>query len=160
MWELDYKESWVPKNWCFCPVVLEKTLESPWDCKNIQTVHSKGNQSWIFIGRTDAETETLILCPPNAKNWLNGKDPDAGKDWRRKEKGMTEDEMAGWHHRLNGHECEWTMGVGDGQGSLACWSPRGHKELDWVTEMRTDLYNNMDKLQKYAEQKYTIWFHL
>ena len=105
MWELDYKESWALKNWCFWTVVLEKTLESPLDCKEIQPVHPKGNQSWLFIGRTDAEAETAILWPPNVKNWLFGKHPDAGKDWRQ-EKGMTEDEMAGWHHRLDGHEFE------------------------------------------------------
>ena len=104
--ELDYKESWALKNWCFWTVVLEKTLESPLDCKEIQPVHPKGNQSWIFIGRTDNEAETLILWPLDAKNWLIGKDPDAGKDWRQEEKGTTEDEMAGWHHRLNGHEFE------------------------------------------------------
>ena len=103
MWELDYKESWVPKNWCFWTVVLEKTLESPLDFKEIQPVNPKGNQSWLFIGRTDAEAETLIIWSPNAKSWLTGKDPDAGKDWRWEEKGMTEDEMAGWHHRLDGH---------------------------------------------------------
>ena len=106
MWELDYKESWVLKNWCFWTVVLEKTLESPLDCKEIQPVHPKENQSWIFIGRTDAEAETPILWPPDAKNWLTGKDPGAGKDWRQEEKGMTEDEMVGWHHWLNGHEFE------------------------------------------------------
>ena len=105
MWELDHKESWVPKNWCFWIVVLEKTLESPLDCKEIQPAHPKGNQSWIFIGRTDAKAETLILWSPDVKNWLTGKDPDAGKD-RRQEKGMTEDEMVGWHHWLNGHEFE------------------------------------------------------
>ena len=104
MWELDYKESWVPKNWCFWTVVLEKTLESPLDCKEIQPVHPKGNQSWIFIGRTDAEAETPILWPPDAKGQLIWKDPDVGKDWRQEEKGMTEDEMVGWHHQLNGHE--------------------------------------------------------
>ena len=109
MWELDYKESWVPKNWCFWTVVLEKTLESPLDCKEIQLVHPKGNQSWIFIGRTDAEAETPILWPPHAMNWLIGKDPDAGKDWRPEEKGTTEDEMAGWHHRFDGHEFELVM---------------------------------------------------
>ena len=103
MWELDYKESWVPKNWCFWTVVLEKTLESPLDCKEIQRVSHKGDQSWIFIGRTDAEAEAPILWPPDVKNWLIWKDPDAGKDWRQEEKGMTEDEMAGWHHRLDGH---------------------------------------------------------
>ena len=97
MWELDYKESWVPKNWWFWTAVLEKTLESPLDCKEIQPVHPKGNQSWIFIGRTDTEAETPTLWPPDAKNWLIWKDPDAGKDWRQEEKGMTEDEMAGWH---------------------------------------------------------------
>ena len=105
MWELDYKKSWALKNWCFWPVVLEKTLESPLNCKEIQPVHSKGNQSWIFIGRTDAEAETPILWPPDVKNWLTGKDPDAGKDWGW-EKGTTEDEMVGWHHWLNGHEFE------------------------------------------------------
>ena len=106
MWELDYKESWVPKNWCFWTVVLEKTLQSPLDCKEIQLVHPKGNRSWIFIGRTDAEVETPILWPPDAKSWLIGKDPDAGKDWGQEEKGAIEDEMVGWHHRLNGHEFE------------------------------------------------------
>ena len=102
MWKLDYKESWVPKNWCFWTVVLEKTLESPLDCKEIQPVHPKRDQSWMFIGRTDAEAETLILWPPHVKSWLIGKDSDAGKDWRQ-EKGMTEDEMVGWNHGLNGH---------------------------------------------------------
>ena len=106
MWELDYKESWVVKNWCFWTVVLEKALESPLDCKEIQPVHPKGNQSWIFTGRPDAEDETSILWPPVAKSWLIWKDPDAGKDWRREEKGITEDEVVGWHHRLNGHEFE------------------------------------------------------
>ena len=106
MWELDYKESWVPKNWCFWTVVLKKTLESPLDCKEIQPVLPKGHQSWIFIERYDAEAETPILWPPDAKNWLTGKDPDAGKDWRQEEKAMTEDEMVGWHHWLNGHEFE------------------------------------------------------
>ena len=102
MWELDYKESWVLNNLCFWTVMLEKTLETPLDCKEIQPVHPKGNQSWIFIGRIDAEAETLNLWPPDAKNWLIWRDPDAGKDWRQEEKGMTEDEMVGWHHWLNG----------------------------------------------------------
>ena len=106
MWELDYKESWVPKNWWFWTVVLEKTLESPLDSKEIQPVHPKAHQSWIFIGRTDAEAETLILWPPDVKNWLIGRDSDAGKDWRREKKRMTEDEVVGWHHQLNGHEFE------------------------------------------------------
>ena len=130
IWELDCKESWVPKNWCFWTVVLEKTLESPLDCKEIQLVHPKGDQSWIFIGRTDAEAETPILWPPDAKNWLIWKDPDAEKDWRREEKGTTEDEMVGWYHRLNGHGFEQAPGGGDGQGALGCCSPWDRKESD------------------------------
>ena len=106
MWELDYKENWVPKSQCFWTVLLEKMLESPLDCKEIKLVHPKGNQSWIFIGKTDAKAETPILWPPDAKNWLIEKDPDAGKDWRWEEKGMTEDEINGWHHWLSGHEFE------------------------------------------------------
>ena len=106
MWELDYKENWALKNWCFWTVVLEKTLESPLGCKKIQPVHPKGDQSWIFIGRTDAKAETPILWPLDVKNWFTGKDPDAGKDWRQEEKGTTEDEMVGWHHRLEEHEFE------------------------------------------------------
>ena len=128
--ELDCEESWAPKNWCFWTVVLEKTLESPLDCKEIQPVPSKGNQPWVFIGRTDPKAETPILWPPHAKSWLIGKDPEAGRDWGQEEKGMTEDEMAGWHHRLDGHESEWTPAVGDGQGGLACCSSCGCKELD------------------------------
>ena len=118
-WELDYEESWAPKNWCFWTVVLEKTLKSPLDFKEIQPVHPEGNQSWIFIGRIDAEGETPILWPP-----------DAGKDWRQEEKGMTEDEMVGWHHWLNGHEFEQTPGDGEGQGSPVCCSPWGRKGSD------------------------------
>ena len=125
---LDHKESWALKNWCFWTVVLEKTLESPLDCKEIKLVNPKGNQSWIFIGRTD--TEAPILWPPDGKNWLIGKDPDAGKDWRQDEKRMTEDEMVGWHHQLDGHEFEQTLGSGDGQENLAWCSPWCHKELD------------------------------
>ena len=136
MWELDHKESWVPKNWCFRTVVLEKTLESPLDCKEIQPVHSKGNQSWIFIGKTDVEAETLILWPPDAENWLTGKDPDAGKDWRQEQKGTTEDEMVGWHHPLDRHEFERAPEAGDGWGGLACCRPRGHGVgHDWATEL-------------------------
>ena len=131
MWQLDYKESWVPKNWCFWTVVLEKTLESPLDCKEIQPVHpKKRNQSWIFIGRTDAEAETPVLWPPDVKNWLIWKDPDAGKDWGQEEKGTTEDEMVEWHHRLDGNKFERAWRVGDGQGSLACCSPWDCKESD------------------------------
>ena len=130
MWELDYKESWALKNWSFWTVVLVKTLESPLDCKEIQPVHPKENQSWIFFGRTDAEAEIPILWPPDVKIWLFGKDPNAGKDWRQEEKGTTEDEMTGCHHWLDGHEFEQAPGVGDGQGGLACFSPWGWKELD------------------------------
>ena len=130
MWELDYKESLPLENWCFWTVGLEKTLESPLDCKEDQPVHPKRNQSRILIGMTDAEAETPILWPPDAKNWLIGKDPDAGKDWRQEEKGMTEDEMVGYHHQLNGHEFELAPGVGDGQGSRVHCSPWCCKESD------------------------------
>ena len=130
MWELTYEESWALKNWCFWTMVLKKTLESPLDCKEIQPVHPKGDQFWVLIGRTDAETKTPILWPPDEKSWLIWKDSDAGRDWGQEEKGTTEDEMAGWHHRLNGHEFEWNPGVGDGQGSQACCGSWGHKESD------------------------------
>ena len=136
MWELDYIESWALKNWCFWTVVLEKTVESPLDCKEIQPVHPKGNQSWICIGKTDAEIEALVLCPPDGKNWLIWKDPDARKDGRQEEKETTEDEMVGWHHQLDGLEFEQALGVGDEQGGLACCSPRGRIESDmneWLT---------------------------
>ena len=134
MWELDYKESWAPKNWCFWTTVLEKTLEGPLDCKEIQSVHPKGNQSWIFTGRTAAEAEAPIFWPPDAKNWLTGKDPNAGKDWRHEEKGTTEDEMVGWLRQLGGQEFEQVLGVGHGQGSLACCSPWSCKQWD-LTEL-------------------------
>ena len=129
MWDLDYKESWALKNGYSWILVLEKTLESPLDFKEIQPVHPKGNQSWIFIGKTDAEAETPIIWPPDAKNQLIGKDPDVGKDWRQ-EKGTTENEMVGWHHWFNGHEFEQAPEVGDGQGSVACCSLWGGKESD------------------------------
>ena len=116
MWELDCEERWVPKNWCFWTVALEKTLESPLDCKEIQSVHSEGDQPWDFFGRNDAKAETPVLWPPHAKTWPIGKDSDAGRDWGQEEKGMTEDEMAGRHHWLDGCESERTPGVGDGQG--------------------------------------------
>ena len=135
MWELNYKERWAQKNWCFWSVVLEKTLDSPLNWKEIKPVNPKGNQSWIFIGRTDVEAETPILWPPDAKSQLIRKDPDTQKDWGQAEKGTTEDEMAGWHHRLNGHEFEQALGIGDGQGSLGCYSPWGHKEsnmTEWL----------------------------
>ena len=130
MWELGYKESWAPKNWWFWTLVLEKTLESPLDCKEIKPVNPKGNQSWIFIGRADVEAETPIVWPPDAKSWLIWKDPDAGKDWRWEDKGTTKDEMVGWHHGLDGHEFEKAPRFTDGQGSLACCSLWGHKESD------------------------------
>ena len=135
MWELDYKESWVLKNWCFWTVVLEKTPESPLDCKEIQPVHPKGDQSWVFIRRTDVEAETTILWPPDVMSWLIGKDPDGGKDWGQ-EKWTTKDEMVGWYHWLSGHEFEWTLGVCDGQGGLACcFMGLQRVRHDWVTEL-------------------------
>ena len=166
MWELEYRESWASKNWCFWTVTLEKTLffnfyflfyfiilywfchtltlESPLDFK-IKPVNPKGNQLWISIGRTDAEAETPILWPPDVKNWLLRNDPNAGKDWRQK-KGMTEDEMFGWHHRLDEHEFEQAPGVGDAQGSLVCYSPCGRKESDmteWLNWMGSCFRNRL-----------------
>ena len=135
MWELDHKESWALKNWGFWTLVVKKTLESPLDCKEIKPVNPKGNLSWIFIGQTDAEAETPILWPPDAKNWPIGKDPDAGKDWRQKEKGTTEDEIVEWHHQLDGYEFEQALGVGDGQGSRACCSSWGVKESDMTERL-------------------------
>ena len=135
MWELDHKKGWALKNWCFWTVVLEKTLESPLDCKEIKPVNPKGNQPWIFIGRTDAEAP--IFWPPDVKNWLIGKDRDAGKDWRQEEKGKTEDKMVGWHHWLNGHEFEQSLGHGEGQGT---WHATAHG----VTKGQPWLSNNKD----------------
>ena len=155
MWDLDCEESWVLKNWCFWTVVLEKTLKGPLDCKEIQPVHPKGDQSWVLTGRTDAEANTPILWPLHVKSWLIGKDPDAGRDWRQEEKGTTEDEMAGWHHQLDGHEFEWTPVVGDGQGGLACcdsWGCRvGH---DWATEL------NWTELKSLPPKPQTVTFVL
>ena len=151
MWELDCEEGWAPKNWCFWTVVLEKTLESPLDCKEVQPVHSEGDQCWVFIGRTDIDAETSVLWPPDVKSCLILKDPDAGKDWRWEQKGMTEDEMAGWHHRLNGHGFGWTPGVGDGQGGLAHCSSWGRKESDMAEQL------------KWTELKgtnFTIWLRI
>ena len=145
MWELDCEESWEPKNWCIWTVVLEKTLESPLDYKEIQLVHSKGDQPWVFFERNDAKAETPVLWPPHAKSWLIGKDPDAGRDWWQEEKGMTEDETAGWHHQLNGCESEWTPGVGDGQGA---WHAAIHgvaKSQTWLsdwTELRLGIVDD------------------
>ena len=143
MWELDYKENWAPKNWYFWTVRLEKTLESPLDCKGIQPVHPKGNQSWIFIERTDAEAEAPILWSADEKRRLIGKDTDAGKDCGQEEKGTAENEMVKWHHWLDGYEFEQALAVGDWQGSLACCSPWGHKgsdtteQLNWTWELRS-----------------------
>ena len=137
MWELGHKEVWVLNNWCFWNVVLEKALESPLDCKEIPPVHPKGDQSWVFIGRTDAEAETAILWPPDAKRWLIWKDPDAGKDGRQEEKGMTEDQMVGWHHRLNGHEFEWTPGV---VKDREAWHAAVHR----LTKSRTRLSDGIE----------------
>ena len=136
MWELDCEESWVLKNWYFWTVVLEKTLESPLDCKEIQSVHSNRDQFWVFTGSTDDEAETPILWPPHAKSWLVGKDPDDGRDWGQEEKGMREDEMVGWHHWLNGRESEWTLGVGDRQGRPGVLRFMGLQRVghDWATE--------------------------
>ena len=142
MWELDYEEGWAPKNWCFW-TVLEKTLESPLDCKEIQPDHSKGDWSWVFFERNDAKAEILVLWPPHAKSWLIGKNSDAGRDWGQEEKGMTEDEMAVWHHWLDGHEFEWTPGVGDGQGDLVycnSWVAKSTTRLSDWTELNWCIY--------------------
>ena len=135
MWELDHKESWVQKNWCFWTMVLEKTLDNPLESKEIKPVNCKGKQSWIFTGRTDAESETLILWPPDVKDWLCGKDSDPGKDWRQEEKRMTGDEMVVWHHQIHGHGFGWTLGVDDGQGGLAYCCSWGHKESDTTEQL-------------------------
>ena len=134
MWELDYKESWAQKNWWFWTMGLEKTLESPLDCKEIQPVHPKGDQSWVFVGGSDVEAETPILWSPDVESWLIWKDPDAGKDWGQEKKGMTEDEIVGWHHGHNGHRFGWTLGVGDGQGGLEA-AVHGVAELDMTEQL-------------------------
>ena len=143
--QLDGEESWALMNWCFWTVVLEKTLESPLGCKEIQPVHPKGDQSWVFIGRTDVEAETLVLWPPDVKSWLIWKDPDAGEDWGQEKKGTTEDEMVGWHHWLDGHGFGWTLGVGDGQGGLASCSPWGCKESDTTQRLN---WTEREKVEK------------
>ena len=135
------KEGWVPKNWCFQIVVLEKTLQSPLDSKATKPDNPKGNKPWVFIGRTYAEAEALILWPPDAKSQLIGKDPDAGKDWGQEEKGTTEDKMVGWHNWLNRHEFEQTLGDSKGQGSLECCSTCGHKELDMTYQLNNNNIN-------------------
>jgi len=148
MWKLDCEESWVPKNWCFWTVVLEKTLENPLDCKEIQPVRSKGYQSWMFFGRTDAKAETPVLWPPHGKSWLIGNDSDAGRDLVQEEKGTTEDEMAGWHHWLDWREFEWSLGVGAKHGGLACCNSWGHKESDMTEGLNwTELITQMVPLE-------------
>ena len=139
MWELDYKGSSVLKNWHFWTVLLKKTLENPLDCKEIKPFDPKGNQSWICIGRNDAEAKTPIFWPPHAKSWLIGKDPDAGRDWGQEEKGTTEDEMAGWHYWLDGRESEWTLGVGDGRPGVLRFMGSQRVRHDWVTELNPKL---------------------
>ena len=154
MRELDCEESRAPKNWCFWTVVLEKTLESPLDCKEIQPVHSEGDQPWVFFGKNDAKAETPILWPPHAKSWFIGKDSDAGRDWGQEEKGMTEDEMTGWPHRLNGREFEWIPGDGDGQEGLACCDSRGRKEPDMTEQLNwTELNSVIHRSKKYYLNK-------
>ena len=155
MWKLDYKENWALKNWYFWTVVLEKTLESPLDCKEIQPVHPKGDQSWVFIGRTDVEAKTPVLWPPDAKSWLIWKDPDAGKDWGQEEKGTTEDERVGWHHWLNGRGFRWTPGVGDGQGGLACFMELQRVGHDWATELNWYLTSIKYVLKIHIHNLYT-----
>ena len=151
----SWTESWAPKNWCFSTVVLEKTLESPLDCKEIQPVHPKGDQPWVFIGRADVEAETPILWPPDVKSWLIWKDP--GKDWGQEEKRTIEDEMVGWHHQLDGHGFGCTLGVGDGQGGLACcssWGRKGSDTTEWLNwaELSAKLLQSCPTLRSYGPQ--------
>ena len=164
MWELDHKERWVQKNWCFWTVVLEKTLESPLKCKEIQPVHPKGDQSWTFIGKTDAKAETAKLWPPDAKSWLIWKDLDAGKDWRQEEKGATEDDMVEWHHQLNGHGFGGNPGVGDGQGGLVCCSSWGLKESDTTeqrhwTEVNASTVENSTEISQKVKNDTALWYN-
>ena len=153
MWELDYKEGWAPKNWCFWSMVLKKTFESPLYCKEIKPVNLKGDQPWIFTARTDAGAEAPVFWSSDADRWLTGKDPEAGKDWKQEEKGMTEDDMVVWHHWLNGHEFQQALGIGDGQGSQTCCSPR-------ITKSQTPLSNrtefNIDYFLNYVNLKFIL----
>ena len=150
MWRLDHKESWVLKNWCFWAVVLEKTLDSPLDCKEIKPVNPKVNQPWMFIWRTDAKNEAPILWPPDVRNWLTRKDPDAGNDSKQKAKRVTDDEMFGWHHQLSGHEFKQTLGDSDGQGSLVCYSPCGHKVLGTTEQLKNNNKMGGKNLKQYS----------
>ena len=156
MWELDCEEGWTPKNWCFWTVVLERTLESPLECEEVQLVHPKGSQSWVFFWRTDAKAETPMLWPPHAKSWLIGKDSDTGRDWGQEEKVTTEDEMVGWHHRLYGHEFEWTPGVGDGQGGLACCDSWGCKESDMTESLKWTELSYLYRWEKFFFRSFLI----
>ena len=159
MWELDHKEGWVPKNWWLQTVVLEKTIESPLDSKEIEPVNLKGNLPWLFIGRTSAKA--LKLWPPDVKSWLIGKEPDAGKDWGQEEKGMTKDEMAGWHHQLNGHEFGWTPGVGDGQGGLVCCDSWGRRVgNDCVTELNWSLPSDIPTYWPISQENHLSSSHM
>ena len=153
MWELDCEEGWVPKNWCFWTVVLEKTLESSLDCKEIQPVHSEGDQPWDFFRRNDAKAETPVLWPPHVKSWLIGEDSDAGRDWWQEEKGMTEDQMAGWHHWLDGCESEWTLGVGYEQGGLAYCDSWGGKESDTTEQLN---WTELTSMKSFNNKNYCV----
>ena len=159
LFTIIYASCWALKNWCFWTVVLEKTLESPLDCKEIQPVYSKGDQPWVLFGRNDAKAETPVHWTPHAKSWLIGKDSDAGRDWGQEERGMTEDEMAGWHHWLDGHESEWTPGIGDGQGGLACCDSWGHKESDTTERLNwTEGDFILEMHRKFILQISFIWY--
>ena len=163
MWELDCEESRVPKNWCFWITVLEKTLESPLDCKEIQPVHSKWDQPWDFFGRNDAKAETPVLWPPHVKSWLIGKDSDAESDWGQEEKEMAKDEMAGWHQWLDGRESEWTPGVGDGQGGLVCCDSWGLKESDttkWLNWTESEFSSLQSKVRTFISLILFKGFHM
>ena len=156
MWESDQKGGWALKNWCFCAVVLEKTLESPLDCKDIKSVYPKRNQSWTFTGSTDAEAETPILWPPDVNSWLIRKDSD-GNDWGQEGKGITEDEMVGWHHWLDGHKFEQALGDGGGQGSLVCCSSWGHKESDMTEQPNNNKTSLKIKIKSWSRLIFKIW---
>ena len=156
--DVRVEERWAAKNWCFWTVVLEKTPVSPLDCKEIKPVNHKGNQSWAFVGRTDAEAEAPVLWPPDVKNWLIRKDPDAGKDWRQEEKGTAEYEMVGWYYGLSGYEFEQTPGVGERQGSLGCCSPWGRKESDTTEQLNwTDMSSSKGSGQLVSSNKRKTW---
>ena len=158
MWELDCEEGWAPKNWCFWTVVLEKTLESPLECKEIQPVHSEGDQPWDFFGRTDAKAETPVLWPPHVKSWLIGKDSDTGRDWGQEEKGMIEDEMAGWHHWLDGRESEWTPGVGTDREA---WCAAIHvvtESRTWLSDWSDLIWSEAQKYEIFVKSNFFIYF--